>query len=269
VGPPLPRGPALITAPLGQSVWFSITNTEDSANQKWVQLTLAGGPRQALGIRKKDAIGAGPDGSRIKAKVLGTKLDDTNNRMTYTWKFPSCPQWERLRFKPKNNSFSGGANVTVAASSWCAAVRPALAALIVEDAFFGGLASQVGSTRVTEIWAFPHSRPIDDSVAATFSADATTGAWQSTFVSQDPYGQPREQRGVRWMSEGPGIGGEDKFGFSFSMFDSADLQYDIYFHSAELEEHTHFAIDLSEPKFMPDEFPLTGQDRTVTPCECL
>lgn len=97
--------------------------------------------------------------------------------------------------------------------------------------------------RLTEIWYFPVSVPVDTNITPTFTGPINSGNWTYQWVDTDPFGDLMKQGGVKWTTDGIGINELEAYSLSLSMTQLADTWYLQYAFDAVSGEYIYNYID--------------------------
>jgi subtilisin-like proprotein convertase family protein len=172
-------------------------------------------------------------------------------KRTFEYTFDPQPEWEKVRLVRNGlePAAEGPVYLRIRTYSNCYGVWLFENRCVLSQGRFGVPGED--SSRVTEIYLFPESVPIDPDVWHWFSAPPATGAWLSEPVYVDPLGEPRPLGGVVWRSDGPGLEPEHVYGLSLDMISAADARYDMFAFDAGADLYRSFDVEAA-----------------VCPCDC-
>jgi hypothetical protein len=98
--------------------------------------------------------------------------------------------------------------------------------------------------RLTEVWIFHESSPVDTAITPTILAPPGSGTWSYEFVYVDQDGNPLPQGAVRWYTDGNGIEVEQEYDIAFTMAGVVDGLYTLCIYDAEEGEYKRFVIPI-------------------------
>lgn len=233
------NGELTISLDEGETFWIACRNVTDNDNTKGFAVKyrvlapdhiLAGNLGVAVdGLREADA-----DRFSNVRHLRSEAPDDNKSRTIHELLWPQ-PMWERLTIRNDTHSRIDGLRLRLQAWSCCSDIDrsdpdvdwPTFPTF--NNTTYGAPgAGTDDDSKVREVWVFPKSAQVYTGASPVFTAPSATGQWTSAFIYQDPYGTERPSGGVRWVTDGAGLGPEDVHDFGFGTVDFSDQEFDLY-----------------------------------------
>ena len=240
-----------VTLGAGKSVWIAACNNTDDDKNKYFAIDLFfssdDGPLFELFLPKGFKTEDDEDEVVVTSLTEESVTDQQGNDIGFRGRYKMTPQpkWERVELQ---NTSDAEHTFTFTVKLWskCSNMEKGFdfPTISVSNASFGAPGAMLGDPRVTEMWLFPRTALTDVEVSPTFSAPPETGAWTSEFVSVTPFGEPRPQGGVRFVSDGAGLAAGELFDLTFAMIDDADDGYEMYGFETEFDEYFDLALEV-------------------------
>ncbi|MFC2105344.1 hypothetical protein ACFLS0_01110 [Candidatus Bipolaricaulota bacterium] len=248
-----PSDPHGVPFPLDatRSVWLGRTNIHLPEHVKYWTITLVGKSADMYGIVSAkgfvDSAGAGAPVTSSPGRVTSI-VDSAGVPKTRTFTIALFPQpdWEVAEFKrdPGGGIGKSEAWLTVRMATMCSRVSYMDRSFRMEDSFFGVPREFADSLskgpRITSVFIFPRSAPIDPDAPLWFSSD--TGDWPFEYVYETPSGEFSEFGGVLWRTDGLGLTPDDTFNLAFSLEGGVRGDYDLYAFDANAGGFQYFLI---------------------------
>ena len=107
----------------------------------------------------------------------------------------------------------------------------------IQEGKFGAEGAMGGNMRITEIQLFPSTEALNLKAPVEFLAAPESGVWFQEFVFVDALGQPRPGGGVRWFTDGFGLGAGDIYSLHVSTVNTFDRYYEMFIFDADVNEY--------------------------------
>ena len=237
---PLPGVPALA---VGQSIWIAMDNcyiSPEMIKHWWVEVEIPAGVAtfQASDWRGCYNVSPPPPGGTFSVNEEVVPGPPRKRR----WNFKTKPQpdWTVVKIKRTSKGGPDSIEVKINGDSECQWSPE------VEDQHVSMERIRHGAPydyiRLTEVWIFHESSPVDTAVAPSISVPPGSGTWSYEFVYVDPDGNPLPQGAVRWYTDGNGIEVEQEYDIAFTMAGVVDGLYTLYVYDAVEGEYTRYII---------------------------
>lgn len=198
-GVPFPPNP-------GGSVWVSKRNLYVSENQKEWTVEVTGNSADKYGARNPTGYDDGDPPQTVPIGVTTGARDEPGppKKRIFTFTFRPQPEWEKVELvRTSKARDDGNLYMHVRSYSICSYVGQMEDRLDMLDLRFG--VDGEDSSRITAIYLFPESVPIDPVGFHPIDAPPDSGMWFSEPVYVDPMGLERPLGGVRWWTDGEGL----------------------------------------------------------------
>jgi len=245
----LSGSPGFNTLPpnVGDMIWFGITNAHIATNTKSFTFTLTSpdaskfSPASLTGYVNTTPPTATPGGI--------TGITDGPGTRTITGTLVPQPSWEVIKlvrtaaFAPGFNKANASTFTQAEGSSHCSRTQASTNTVSFFDASFGVLDGP--PILINEVLIFADSQAAGPNDDQLFSPPDYTGPWVGEIVFAGPDGEPRPQGGVRWFTEGEGLGAQEIYGQTFSMLGDADTGYSLYGFDQVSGQYYYFRIEVA------------------------
>jgi hypothetical protein len=233
---------AAITLNPGDVIYFACIDTADVTRDKFFMLSVIQAAPDQNVWNLEDQYVSGFKGDDSSSGEVGEEKDTRKSRYSaarndWAYHFFKQPAWERVRVK-NTGGYSISFMVEAYATSCYSGSGQGSYRWRVDRISIGVGAdsAMTGVQRITKVMLFPEAYAVDTLVAPSFNGPPGSGNWTYQFVHDDPW-YPRPLGGVRWTTDGAGIGAGVTFDMELSMVGGVDTYYTLYGYDAEVYEY--------------------------------
>ncbi len=238
--------PADLSLDWHEVIWIAVDNSHFPLSFKYWSITIDPHGNDLFWAEVYDWNGYYNPGPQTSATIYyGWRLVTPPGSFYYSYFFESipAPDWEVVKIE-RTQKGSQQITVTITGSSLSCyrEILPIGPCVDLDSLSYG---APYDTVRLTQVWVFNDSVPINPQALPTITAPPQSGTWEYELVQVDPGGNPRPIGGVRWYTAGPGIESGQLFSLGFCLIGTTQHNYSLYLYDAFHDRYEEFVIPVT------------------------